>query len=60
MTVCKARKHHGIFGTPEEPLFHTPSYRDFPQILQESLINMASQNESDMQLANSKQVRNGI
>ena len=58
MTVHKERNHRGIFGTPEEPIFNSPQCHDFPLILQESLINMASQNASDMQMANSKQVSN--
>ena len=58
MTVHKERNHRGIFGTPEEPVFNSPQCHDFPLILQESLINMASQNASDMQMANSKQVSN--
>ncbi|KAK7093835.1 cyclin N-terminal domain-containing protein 1-like [Littorina saxatilis] len=55
MTVHKERSHCGIFGTPEEPIFNNPRCQDFPQMLQDSLINMASHNARDVQKAGTRE-----
>ncbi|KAK7497955.1 hypothetical protein BaRGS_00010826 [Batillaria attramentaria] len=49
--------HQGIFGTPEEPLFSSTRCRDFPEILQEWLISLATRNVDDIQHANDAQVK---
>jgi hypothetical protein len=57
MEVTKHEKsHRGIFGTPAEPIFKTTLCRDFPHLLQESLIALASENASRVRNASDKQV----
>ncbi|XP_025080527.1 cyclin N-terminal domain-containing protein 1-like isoform X3 [Pomacea canaliculata] len=44
-------KNEAIFGTPQEPVFNSTRSEDFPEVLQEWLINLAMRNCQEIQQA---------
>lgn len=49
------RRHQGIPETPEEPLFNSPNYGDFPNLLQDWLITLAKRNINEIRNARYEQ-----